>query len=127
MSKAQTSAVRVSANMRNPGVERQRHTPLEAELSERWNSRLDGARQVVAAQIVASLKSKWGTAVALEAETGICRTEMSRIRHGKLARFSLERLVRILWIVDPDVDLELRVRVVPKSDAVQDSESQMLG
>ncbi|HML30648.1 MAG TPA: XRE family transcriptional regulator [Hyphomicrobium sp.] len=71
----------------------------------------------MAAQIVVSLKSKWGTAVALEAATGICQTEMSRIRRGKIDRFSLERLVRLLWIVDPDVEVELELKVVAKSGA----------
>lgn len=98
----------------------------ELQLDERWNSRLDDARKLVAAQIVESLKSKWGTAVALHAATGICQTEMSRIRHGKIDRFSLERLVRLLWIVDPDVDVELEVKVVAHSATRSDQSHSCL-
>lgn len=71
----------------------------------------------MAAQIVESVRSKWGTAVALEAATGICQTEISRIRHGKFDRFSLERLVRLLWFVDPDIEVELEIRIVAKSES----------
>jgi predicted XRE-type DNA-binding protein len=111
----QTSAARFSGAARRAAFRPEKPTPFEAELSERWNSQFDDARKRVAAQIVESLKSKWGTAVALEAATGICQTEMSRIRHGKIDRFSLERLVRLLWIVDPDVEVGLKITVVAKS------------
>jgi len=115
MSKEQNSVARFSTTTRRGALESENPLSFEAELYERWNSRLDDARKLVAAQIVESLKAKWGTAVALEAATGICQTEMSRIRHGKIDRFSLERLVRLLWIVDPDVEVELELKVVQKS------------
>ncbi|HML30526.1 hypothetical protein RLW55_01145 [Hyphomicrobium sp. B1] len=70
----------------------------------------------MADQIVYSVKAKWGTAVALEAATGICPTEISRIRHGKFDRFSLERLVRLLCIVEPNVEVLLKVKIVPKGE-----------
>lgn len=113
-------AVRVSANTRREAFVSENLSLFEAELYERWNSRLDDARKLVAAQIVESLKIKWGTAVALEAATGICQTEISRIRRGKIDRFSLERLVRLLWIVDPDFDVELELKVVANSGARSD-------
>lgn len=114
MSKAQISAARFNA--RRSAFERRERRSFEENIDERWNSRLDDARKLVAAQIVESVKTKWGTAVALEAATGICQTEISRIRHGKFDRFSLERLVRLLGIVDPDVEVELELKVVPKAD-----------
>lgn len=114
MSKAQISAGRINAQ--RAVFEPKKRTSFEANIHERWNSRLDDARKLVAAQIVESVKTKWGTAVALEAATGICQTEISRIRHGKFDRFSLERLVRLLWIVDPDVEVELELKVVAKTE-----------
>ena len=112
MSKSQVSAGRF--NSRRAEFEPKKRTSFEANIYERWNSRLDDARKLVAAQIVESVKTKWGTAVALEEATGICQTEISRSRHGNFDRFSLERLVRLLWIVDPDVEVELELKVVAK-------------
>lgn len=77
--------------------------------SGRWNSDVDVARKIVATQIIESVKTKWGTAVAVERATGISQTEFSRIRNGKLARFSLDRLVWLLWIIDQDVEVTLQV------------------
>ena len=125
MSKGQM-AVRLSAKTLRAAFDSENLSLCEADLYERWNSRLDDARKLVAAQIVESLKSKWGTAVALEAATGICQTEMSRIRHGKIDRFSLERLVRLLWIVDPEIDVELEVKIVANSGARSDERHSRL-
>lgn len=113
MARIQKSAARFSASARRVSLGNDECAPFDIE----WNSRLDDARKRVAAQIVVSLKSKWGTAVALEAATGICQTEMSRIRRGKIDRFSLERLVRLLWIIDPDIDVAIELKVVAKSEA----------
>jgi hypothetical protein len=108
MTKTQNLALRLSGSQRTAfGPEEL--TEIEAELFERWLSGVDDARKVVADQIVRSVRSKWGTAVALKAATGICPTEISRIRHGKFDRFSLERLVRLLCIIDPAVEVDLVV------------------
>ena len=80
---------------------------------EKWNADVDVAMKLVAEKLMESVKNKWGTAAALEAATGICPTEISRIRHGKFDRFSLERLVRLLWIVDPDVRVEFQLKLTP--------------
>lgn len=116
MSKEPNSVARFSATTPGGALENENLPSFEAELYEKWNSRLDDARKLVAAQIVESLKAKWGTAVALEAATGICQTEISRIRHGKIDRFSLERLVRLLWIIDPDLEVEIKLKVVPRRE-----------
>ncbi|MGO4685817.1 XRE family transcriptional regulator [Hyphomicrobium sp. 2TAF46] len=76
---------------------------------------MDQSRKVVAAQIIDSVRCKWGTAVALQAATGISQTEISRLRHGKFERFSLERLVRLLRIIDPEVEIKLQVTVTRTS------------
>jgi predicted XRE-type DNA-binding protein len=85
-----------------------------ARIHEQWNSDVEEARKVVARQIINSVKLKWHTAVALEAATGICRTEISRIKNGNLARFSLERLVWLLAIIDPKLEVALYVKLIRK-------------
>lgn len=83
----------------------------------RWNSDVEVARKIVATQIIESVKTKWGTAVAVERATGISQTEFSRIRNGKFARFSLDRLVWLLWIVDQDVEVTLQVEAKVRSNS----------
>jgi len=124
MNKTENGVARFKADTRRSAFKSEQQTLLASETSERWNSDVEQSREAIAAQIIDSVKSKWGTAVALEAATGISPTEISRIRHGKLARFSLERLVRLLWIVDPEVDVKLRVNVVRKSRAAPKSEKR---
>ncbi len=114
MNKEQSEAARFSTRSKRSVFELEKKANCEGNISERWNLDIADARRTVAAQIIQSVKSKWGTAVALEAATSISQTEISRIRRGKLTRFSLDRLVRLLWIVDPEVGVELRVRIAAK-------------
>ena len=114
MSKAQFSSNRLRGYVRRSAPNKA--SADEVEVFEQWASRVDDARSAVAEQIVASVKEKWGTAVALEAATGICRTEISRIRRGKFDRFSLDRLVWPLGVVDPDAEVHLKVEVVTKNE-----------
>lgn len=114
MKSANASIVRLSANAKNSPLADNERTRHDNEHFEKWHSRLDDAKRVVATQIMKSIKSKWDTATALEAETGICQTEISRIRHEKFDRFSLERLVRLLCQIDPEVEVELQLKIAPK-------------
>jgi predicted XRE-type DNA-binding protein len=114
MSKAQFSSNRLRGHARRAAPNKA--SADEVEIFEQWASRVEDARSAVAEQIVASVKEKWGTAVALEAATGICRTEISRIRRGKFDRFSLDRLVWLLGVVDPDAEVQLKVEVVTKNE-----------
>lgn len=111
----QSLSTKANLSPRRTAFEPEQFSEVEEELFEQWMSRVDQARKLVADQIVGSVRAKWGTAVALEAATGICQTEISRIRHGKFDRFSLERLVRLLCIVDPEVEVQLKVKIVPKA------------
>ncbi|WP_372645943.1 XRE family transcriptional regulator [Hyphomicrobium sp.] len=114
MIKAKSGVSRFGASSRR-SASKSGHKIFATQIYERWNLDIDDSRRVVASQIIYSIRTKWGTAVAFEEATGISQTEISRIRHGKLARFSLDRLVRLLWMADPDVEVELRVNVVRKS------------
>ena len=114
MNKDYNSGVKVRVTARRAAVDLKELSEVETALYERWLYSVDDARKKVAEQIVDSVKAKWGTAVALEAATGICQTEISRIRRGKFDRFSLERLVRLLCIIDPDIEVQLQVTVISK-------------
>lgn len=114
MSKVRSGRPGFSPNSRRPARKSDRLTYPTARIHQRWNSDVEEARKVVARQIITSVKIKWRTAVALEAATGICRTEISRIKNGNLARFSLERLVWLLAIIDPDLGVELCVKLIRK-------------
>ncbi|RUP11245.1 XRE family transcriptional regulator [Hyphomicrobium sp.] len=113
--KPQSAAAKLSAHPRRSAFKPDHSPSSEADTFERWAVDLDQSRKLVAAQIIDSVRSKWGTAVALQAATGISQTEISRLRHGKFERFSLERLVRLLRIVDPEVEIKLQVTVMRKS------------
>ena len=127
MSKSETTPARFSAKTRRAGFGLEELSPSEAQMFEKWNAYIDDARKLVAGKIVESVRKKWGTAVALEAATGICPTEISRIRHGKFERFSLERLVRLLWIVDPDVEVEFQLKLTPAARRRRTSDSRIHG
>lgn len=115
MKEEQGLSVRVHVNKRRSTRKRPELSRIESEVFERWVAGVGDAKKLVADQICNSVRAKWGTAIALEAATGIYRSEISQIRHRKFDRFTLERLVRLLCIVDPEVEVRLKVNVVSKS------------
>jgi predicted XRE-type DNA-binding protein len=114
MSKVGSGQTRCGSNIGQSARKFDRRVLPTAKIYEQWISDVDEARKVVARQIVTSVKSKWRTAVALEAATGISRTEISRIKNGNLARFSLERLVWLLAIIDLELEVELQIKLTRK-------------
>jgi len=114
MSKVGSGQTRFGSNSRRSARKFDRRVLPTARIHAQWISDVDEARKVVARQIITSVKLKWRTAVALEAATGICRTEISRIKNGNLVRFSLERLVWLLAIIDPELEVELCVKLIRK-------------
>ncbi|MBN9246812.1 MAG: XRE family transcriptional regulator [Hyphomicrobium sp.] len=127
MRKSETTPARFSAKTRRAGFGVEELGPSEAEMIEKGNADVDVAMKLVAEKLMESVKNKWGTAAALEAATGICPTEISRIRHGKFDRFSLERLVRLLWIVDPDVRVEFQLKLTPVARRRRTSDKEIHG
>lgn len=114
MSKVGSGQTTFGSNSRRSAFKFDRRVLPTEKIPARWNSDVNESRKVVANQIVSSVKSKWHTAVALEAATGISRTEISRIKNGNLARFSLERLVWLLAIIDPELEVELQIKLAQK-------------
>jgi hypothetical protein len=76
-----------------------------------WSADIEKARVALAATIVKSIAERWGTAIAAERATGIAHTEFSRIRNGKLARYPVDRLARLLLALDPDLEVRVEVKV----------------
>ncbi|MBK5961409.1 XRE family transcriptional regulator [Rhodoplanes elegans] len=74
---------------------------------------LDQARAVVAAAIIGVLdRRKLGVRAAGKA-TGIAASEFSRIRNGRLDRFTLDRLITILGALDRQLQVRVAVDFRP--------------
>ncbi len=76
-----------------------------------WHADIESARALLAGWIAKTIDEKWGTAVAAERATGVSQTEFSRIRNGKLRRYTLERLVRLLNALNNDIEVRLEVKI----------------
>lgn len=50
------------------------------------------------------------SARAAEKLTGVSHTDLSRIRNAKLDRFTLDRMITILWKLDRDVEVSTDVK-----------------
>jgi predicted XRE-type DNA-binding protein len=71
------------------------------------NPDLEQARAILAAKIIKILDERKLTVRAAEAATGVAATEFSRIRNVKLARFTLDRMIKILGKLDEEVEVTL--------------------
>ncbi len=71
------------------------------------NPDLEQARAVLAAKIIAILDERKLTVRAAEAATGVAAAEFSRIRNVRLARFTLDRMIKILGKLDEEVEVTL--------------------
>lgn len=61
----------------------------------------------LAAEIIAVLDKRKLTVRAAEEITGVAAADISRVRNADLAKFTLDRLVRILHRLAPDVEVGL--------------------
>jgi predicted XRE-type DNA-binding protein len=61
----------------------------------------------LAAKIIGILDDEKLTVKSAEEATGIPAAEFSRIRNARLARFSIERMLKILAILGQDVDVKI--------------------
>jgi predicted XRE-type DNA-binding protein len=81
----------------------------------RPNSDVEQARAILAAEIIRALDARGISAREAERLTGVSHTEFSRIRHAKLQRFTLDRMIAILGKLDEDVEISVSFR--PRSRA----------
>src|ERR1700674_546720 len=68
------------------------------------------AKALLAAQIIKVLDAENLSTRQAEARTGIWHSESVRIRRVNLARFTIDRLVRILGLLGQEVELSISVR-----------------
>ena len=67
-------------------------------------------KAVLAARILTALDERgWSTRDA-ERATGVAQSEFSRLRRGRLERFTLDRLIGILGKVDAELEVTITVQ-----------------
>ena len=64
----------------------------------------------LAAEIIKAMDVQEMTARQAEDRTGIAASDFSRIRHVKLDRFTIDRLIAILERLDTTIDVQVTVR-----------------
>ena len=74
------------------------------------NPDVEQLKSMLAAQIIKLLDARKLTVRAASALTGIAAADFSRIRHVKLGRFTIDRLMTILSRFGGIVDVKVRVR-----------------
>lgn len=67
-------------------------------------------KATLASRIARALDERTLTVRAAEETTGFAAADFSRIRQGKLDRFTVDRLMTILGALDPQIELSLIVR-----------------
>lgn len=72
-------------------------------------------KAILATEIIKTLDRQRLTVRAAQARTGIAAADFSRIRHADLARFTADRLIRVLNRLGSR--LEVRIRVRPAKSA----------
>ena len=69
-------------------------------------------KAILAAEIIKMLDREELTVRAAHAQTGIAAADFSRIRNADLARFTLDRLVRIINRLGSRVEVKVKIRAV---------------
>ena len=64
-------------------------------------------KAVLAARIIGALDNRRLSVRAAQKETGFSAADFSRVRNSDLGRFTIDRLVRMLQALDPDVEVVL--------------------
>jgi predicted XRE-type DNA-binding protein len=73
----------------------------------RRNADLEQARAIVAAKIIHILDERKLSTRDAEKLTGIAHSEFSRIRNAQLRRFTLDRMITILGLLDEDLEINV--------------------
>jgi len=84
----------------------------------RANADLAQARAIIAAKIVRVLDERKLSTRDAEKLTGVGHSEFSRIRNGQLHRFTLDRMIAILGLLDEEV--EVSVSFKPRGSGASD-------
>jgi predicted XRE-type DNA-binding protein len=79
----------------------------------RPNAGLEQARAIIAAKIITVLDERELSTRAAEKLTGVSHSEFSRIRNAQLRRFTLDRMIAILGMLDEEVEVNVTFRPRP--------------
>lgn len=71
---------------------------------------VEQTKAILAAKIIGILDNRGLSTRKAEAETGINHSEFARIRSVKLDRFTIDRLIRILNVLDDGMEVRVTVR-----------------
>jgi predicted XRE-type DNA-binding protein len=74
------------------------------------HSDVEQLRALLAAKIIRTLDEERLSTRAAEARTGVNHSEFSRIRRANLGRFTVDRLITILNLLDQEVDTTVTIR-----------------
>ena len=80
----------------------------------RENADAEQFKAILAAEILKVLDRERLTLGAANVRTGIAMADFSRIRNADLRRFTVDRLMRILNRLGSRVDVQVRVRRLPR-------------
>ena len=67
-------------------------------------------KTLLAAEIIKAMDTQEINARQAEGHTGIAASDFSRIRHVKLDRFTIDRLISILERLDTSIEVQVTVR-----------------
>jgi predicted XRE-type DNA-binding protein len=67
------------------------------------------AKAVLAAAVITALDARGLTVREASAASGFAAADFSRVRNARLARFTLDRLIRMLQAVEPDARVSVQV------------------
>jgi predicted XRE-type DNA-binding protein len=67
------------------------------------------AKAIIGAQIIKTLDKQGLSTRQAEAQTGISHSEFSRIRQASFSRFTIDRLMMILYRVDQRLEISVAV------------------
>ena len=74
------------------------------------NAVAEQVKTFLAAEVIKAMDAQEMNARQAEARTGIAASDFSRIRHVKLDRFTIDRLITILERLDTTIDVRVTVR-----------------
>jgi predicted XRE-type DNA-binding protein len=75
------------------------------------------AKAELAAKIIAEIQRRRLTQSQAAAILGIDQPKVSALKQGKLAGFSIERLMRLLMVLGRDIEIVVKTRAKPRSAA----------
>jgi predicted XRE-type DNA-binding protein len=71
---------------------------------------VEQVKSLLAARIIKAMDGAGMTALLAHEKTGIAAADFSRIRNAKLDRFTIDRLMTALVLLEPGTDVRLSVR-----------------